>query len=94
MREQIQKLLHAIPFRPFVVDVAEDVGYSIPNPDHVLLGKRVLVIEDDKGYVDLVGYQHIRRITHKAVHPETAARGRFDICQSCQRLNLSQSAVC
>ena len=68
MRDQIQKLLHAIPFEPFIVDVAEDVAYSIPTPDHVLLGKNVLVIEDDQGYVDLVGYQHIRRITHKAAH--------------------------
>ena len=68
MRDQIQKRLHAIPFKPFIVDVAEEVAYSIPTPDHVLLGKHVLVIEDDKGYVDLVGYQHIRRLTHKAVH--------------------------
>ncbi len=67
MREQIQKLLHAVPFEPFSVDIAEDVAYSIPSPDHVLLGKNVLVIEDDSGYVDLVGYQHIRRISHKAV---------------------------
>ena len=68
MREQIKKLLEAIPFEPFSVDVAEDVAYSIPTPDHVLLGKNVLVIEDDTGYVDLVGYEHIRRITYKAVH--------------------------
>jgi hypothetical protein len=68
MREQIKKLLEAIPFEPFGVDVAEDVAYFIPTPDHVLLGKNVLVIEDDTGYVDLVGYEHIRRITDKAVH--------------------------
>ena len=68
MREQIQKLLHAVPFEAFSVDVAEDVAYSIPIPDHVLLGKNVLVIEDDKGYVDIISYQHIRRISHKALH--------------------------
>jgi len=67
MREQVEKLLHAVPFEPFSVDVAEDVAYSIPTPDHVLLGKNVLVIEDDSGYVDLVSYRHIRRLAFKTV---------------------------
>ena len=67
MREQVEKLLHAVPFEPFSVDVAEDVAYSIPTPDHVLLGKNVLVIEDDSGYVDLVSYRHIRRLGFKTV---------------------------
>ena len=34
MREQILKLLKAVPFTPFVVDVAEDVQYSIGTNDH------------------------------------------------------------
>ena len=42
MREQILKLLHKIPFQPFSVDVASDVAYSIPTPDHVLAAKNVL----------------------------------------------------
>ena len=67
MRDQLSKLLNAVPFEPFSVDVAEDVAYAIPTPDHVLLGKNVLVIEDVSGYVDLVSYAHIRRISHKAV---------------------------
>ena len=67
MREQLEKLLHAVPFEPFSVDVAEGVAYSIPTPDHVFLGKNVLVIEDDSGYVDLVSYRHIRRLSHKVL---------------------------
>ncbi len=67
MREQIEKLLRAVPFEPLSVDVAADVAYSIPTPDHVLLGKNILVVEDDQGYVDLVNYRHIRRISHKAI---------------------------
>ncbi len=66
MREQLAKLLNAVPFEPFSVDIAKDVDYAIPTPDHVFLGKNVLVIEDDSGYVDLVSYAHIRRIAHKA----------------------------
>lgn len=66
MREQIMKLLNEQPFEPFVVDVAEDIAYSIPTRDHVWPARNVLVIEDDSGYVDLVPYQHIRRVRHRA----------------------------
>jgi len=45
------------------VDIAADVAYSIPTPDHVLAGKNVLVIEDDSGLVDMIPYAHIRRIS-------------------------------
>ena len=66
MKEQIIKLLHSNPFQPFSVEVAEDVAYAIPTRDHVLAGKNVLVIEDDSGYVDLIPYDHIRRVRHPA----------------------------
>jgi hypothetical protein len=36
-------------FQLFLVDVAADVAYSIPIPNHVLAAKDVLVIEDDAG---------------------------------------------
>jgi hypothetical protein len=46
--------------------VAEDVAYSIPTRDHVLAAKKVLVIEDDGGLVDVIPYTHIRRISFLA----------------------------
>lgn len=66
MREQILKLLADQPFVPFVVDVAEDVAYAIPTRDHVWAGRFALVIEDDRGYVDIIPYRHIRRLRHAA----------------------------
>ena len=45
------------------MDVAPDVAYSIPTPDHVLAAKNVLVIEDDAGLVDVIPYAHTRRIS-------------------------------
>jgi hypothetical protein len=65
MREQIQKLLQARPFGSFAVEVAEDLAYSIPTSDHVFLGKKVLGVEDDEGAIDLIPYEHIRRIRYK-----------------------------
>jgi hypothetical protein len=49
------------------VDVAADVAYSIPTPDHVLAAKNVLLIEDDAGLVDVILYSHIRRISFASV---------------------------
>ena len=69
MREQILKLLHKIPFQPFSVDIAEDVAYAIPTPDHVLAAKNVLVIVDDRGLVDVIPYTHIRRISFASPSP-------------------------
>jgi hypothetical protein len=66
MREQVLKVLKAVPFTPFVFDVAEDVQYSIGTNDHATAFKRVLAIEDDRGYVDLIPYAHIRRLHHRA----------------------------
>ncbi len=76
VREQIQKLLAEQPFFPFVVDVAEDVAYSIPTRDHVWVARNVLVIEDNSGYVDIIPYRHIRRIRHASTSAvESAAHG-------------------
>jgi hypothetical protein len=59
MREQILKLSKAVPFSPFVVDVAVDVQYSIGTNNLATAFKRVLAIEDDRGYLDLIPYAHI-----------------------------------
>ena len=47
-REQILKFLKAVPLTPFVVDVAENVQYSIETNDHATAFKGVLAIEDDR----------------------------------------------
>jgi hypothetical protein len=74
MREQILKLLKAVPFTLFVVDVVEDVQYSIGTNDHATAFKRVLAIEDDRGYVHLIPYAHIRRLHHQAATPLYGSR--------------------
>jgi hypothetical protein len=62
MRDQIARMLHARPFRSFVVEVDSDLAYSIPTAEHPLLARTVIVIEDDSGYVDIVRYPAIRRL--------------------------------
>jgi hypothetical protein len=62
MKEVITKLLHARPFTSFVIDVAEDLAYSIPTPDHATAGGKQLAILADDGTFDIVAYRRIRRL--------------------------------
>lgn len=65
MKEQIEKLLHATPFVPFILEVADEVVYPIATADHALLGGKLIGIADDDGLIDLVPYRHIRRLRTK-----------------------------
>jgi hypothetical protein len=66
MKEEIQRLLKATPFVPFVVDVAEDLAYSIATHDHANAAGNALVIVDDSGFIDLIPWRHIRRVHYLA----------------------------
>jgi hypothetical protein len=65
MKEQIEKLLRATPFVPFVLEIADNVVYAIATADHAFTAGKLLVIADDDGTVDIVPYGHIRRIRTK-----------------------------
>jgi hypothetical protein len=62
MREQLLKLLREVPFRPFSVELDNDVAYSIATADHTSVLRTILVIEDDNGAANLVSIPHITRI--------------------------------
>lgn len=62
MKEQVTKLLHAHPFRSFAIEVAPDLAYAIPAPDHATAGGKTLAILADDGTFDIVAYRHIRRL--------------------------------
>jgi len=49
--DQIQELLHATPFVPFKIYVAEQKVIEIPHPDFALLthSKRILVVNNERG---------------------------------------------
>ena len=62
MREQLIKFLSARPFKPFVVELDNDVAYSIATADHATMLRTILVIEDDSGAADLVAIKHVTRL--------------------------------
>ena len=62
MRDQLLKLLHRRPFKPFVVELAGEAAYPIPTADHASVLRTILVIEDDQGAADLIAISHITRL--------------------------------
>lgn len=48
--DQLKDLLHATPFVPFKIFVAEQTEYDVPHPDFVLLsyGGRVMAVNSTK----------------------------------------------
>ena len=64
--EEIRRLLHGRPFKPFRLHVSDQAIHNVPHTDYALLnpaGTRMVVM-DDAGYFDWVSTAHITRITH------------------------------
>ena len=54
MKARIREMLHAVPFQPFVIRMADGRGYRIDHPDFVLAAKSdvpQILIEERDGHV-------------------------------------------
>jgi hypothetical protein len=63
--DEIRKLLHEEPFRPFTIFLAGEKSFMIPHPDFALLtpkGRTLVVSHNDKEAVDLLDVSLIARI--------------------------------
>ncbi|HEX8297400.1 MAG TPA: hypothetical protein VF593_13935 [Chthoniobacteraceae bacterium] len=55
MLEELRRLLHAAPFRPFNLHMADGRAFKIGHPEVVMVTKKgIVVVQDDAGYVDLL----------------------------------------
>ncbi|MGA8658841.1 MAG: hypothetical protein WB586_22125 [Chthoniobacterales bacterium] len=70
MRSQIEKLIIAMPFCPFVVELDGDLKYEIADPKRAFATGNFLVIEDVNGDVDLIPYGQ-RRVQVRQDREET-----------------------
>jgi hypothetical protein len=55
--EQLQAAIHATPFRPFTVRMADGRAFPVPHPDFIAhAGRTAVIVEPDGGYhvVDLL----------------------------------------
>ena len=65
MIADIRKLVHAVPFVPFTIDLADGGRLRVPTVDHVAVsptGGRVIVFADDDTH-DILSALLISRIT-------------------------------
>jgi hypothetical protein len=65
MTSDIRKLVHAVPFAPFTIHLADGGQLRIPTVDHIAVppaGGRVFVFGDDERY-DVLSGLLISRIT-------------------------------
>ena len=63
MNEQIRAQIEAKPFRKFFIEVTDGRSIDVPHPDHVIVGKFAVTIEDDEGIVRIVRYHNISGLT-------------------------------
>jgi hypothetical protein len=63
MNEQIRAQIEAKPFRKFSIEVTDGRSIDVPRPDHVIVGKFAVTIEDDGGVVRILGYRNISGLT-------------------------------
>jgi len=62
MLDQIRKAVKKIPFEPFWIELSSGTLVHIPHPDHILIGKTRVAVEDDKGVIDVTSALHMTRI--------------------------------
>jgi hypothetical protein len=65
MKADIRKLIHATPFVPFTIHLADGGQLRVPTVDHIAVpptGGRVFVFGDDERY-DVISGLMITRIT-------------------------------
>lgn len=65
MKADIRKLMHASPFVPFTIHLADGGQLRVPTVDHIAVppaGNRIFVFGDDERY-DVISAMMVTRIT-------------------------------
>jgi len=63
MNEKIKTQLENKPFRPFSIEVKDGRSVAVPHPDHVLVGRFAVVVEDGDGVMRILSYHNISGLT-------------------------------
>jgi hypothetical protein len=65
MNEQIKAQIEAKPFQNFSIAINDGRSIEVPHPDHVLMGRFAVVVEDDDGVMRILAYRNISGLTAK-----------------------------
>jgi hypothetical protein len=63
MNEQIKALIDTEPFQSFSIQTNDGRSVEVPHPDHVIVGRFAVTIEDDTGIVRILAYRNISGLT-------------------------------
>ena len=66
MLEELRKWVRAVPFQPFLIELGSGRQLPVPHPDHILVGRGMVAVEDDQGLIDVVAGLHITGIRSQA----------------------------
>ena len=71
MIEEIRRLVHATPFDPFVIHMADGRSFRVPHPDFILVGHgfHVVVAPEEHGPVEFLP---VRMMSGLSVQNKTA----------------------
>ena len=62
MIDEVRKAVRRVPFQPFWIELSSGELISVPHPDHILVGRIRVAVEDDKGVIDILSALHMTRI--------------------------------
>ncbi len=54
--------MHRVPFEPFWIELTSGKELAVPHPDHVFVGRFRVVVEDDRGVMNVLSGRHISRL--------------------------------
>lgn len=71
MLDEIREAVRRVPFQPFWIELTRGTDLPVPHPDHILVGLQRVVVEDDRGVMNVLAPPNITRI--RAQERETSA---------------------
>ena len=63
MNEQIKALIDTEPFQRFSIQINDGRSVEVPHPDHVIVGRFAVTIEDDAGIIRILADRNISGLT-------------------------------
>ena len=62
MLDDIREAVRRVPFQPFWIELTSGSDLPVPHPDHILVGRERVVVEDDRGVINVLAPSNIARI--------------------------------
>ena len=73
-QNEIRDIVHATPFKPFRLHLADGKALRVPHPEFVLAGReQVVIAHETPGELNIVPYEHIVRLEFLPRRPKKAA---------------------